>query len=242
EKEWMIRGGHRLWIAPEDKPRSYELDNTKIAARITKDGVCVVKEAGLHTHIEKRMDVAMDPRRDRVTVVHTLTNRGRKPFALATWALSVMAPGGKAIIPLPAKISHTSRLTHNQSWSLWGYTDFTDKRWTLGSRYLFLKQLAQLAPTKLGLAQREGWVAYQLKSFVFVKRFEFIEGLVYPDGGVNFETFTNDQFLELESLSPMVDLAPGKSVRHTEVWGLFSDVPQIRSEADADRELGKRIR
>ena len=24
EKEWMIRGGHRLWMAPEEKPKSYE--------------------------------------------------------------------------------------------------------------------------------------------------------------------------------------------------------------------------
>lgn len=27
EKEWMIRGGHRLWVAPEDTTRTYALDN-----------------------------------------------------------------------------------------------------------------------------------------------------------------------------------------------------------------------
>jgi len=27
EKDWMIRGGHRFWIAPEEKPKTYELDN-----------------------------------------------------------------------------------------------------------------------------------------------------------------------------------------------------------------------
>jgi hypothetical protein len=207
-----------------------------------KGRVCAVKEAGPHTHIEKRMDLSMDPRRDRMTVVHTLTNRGRKPFALAPWALSAMAPGGMEIVPLPAKIAHTARLTNNQSWSIWGYTDFTDKRWMLGSRYVFLKQRAPSSPTKLGLAQHEGWVAYQLKTFVFVKRFGFIEGALYPDGGMNFETFTNDQFLEIESLAPMTTLAPGKSAKHTEVWELFRDVPRIRTEADADRELRRRIR
>ena len=242
EKQWMIRGGHRLWIAPEDKPRSYELDNTPIVVRVTPGGVCALQEAGPHTRIEKRMELTMDPRRDRVTVVHTLTNRGRRPFALSVWALSAMAPGGMEIVPLPAKIPHTARLTHNQTWSLWGYTDFTDKRWTLGSRYLFLRQRAQPAAAKLGLAHREGWAAYQLGKFVFVKRFGFIEGDIYPDGGVSYETFTNDQFLEMESLSPMKDLAPGKSAKHTEVWELYRDVPRIRTEADADRELRKRIR
>ncbi len=242
EKEWMLRGGHRLWIAPEDKPRSYELDNTPIVASIARDGVRVVKEAGPHTRIEKRMDLFMDPRRERLTVVHTLINRGRKPFALAPWAVSAMAPGGMAVIPLPAKISHAARLTHNQTWSLWGYTDFTDQRWMLGSRYVFLKQRAQPAPTKLGMAQREGWVAYQLKNHLFVKRFGFVEGADYPDGGMNFETFTNEQFLELESLAPMTTLAPGKSAQHTEVWELFRNVPRIRTEKDADRELRNRTK
>ena len=97
-------------------------------------------------------------------------------------------------------------------------------------------------PTKLGFTERQGWVAYQLKNYLFVKRFGFIEGDIYPDGGVNFETYTCDQFLEVESLGPMTDLAPGKTVKHIEIWDLFRDVPTIRTEADADRELGKRIR
>src|SRR5262245_44425478 len=30
EKEWMIRGGHRLWHAPEEVRRTYELDNSPV--------------------------------------------------------------------------------------------------------------------------------------------------------------------------------------------------------------------
>ncbi len=33
EEEWCIRGGHRLWIAPEDEVISYHLDNGPVTWR-----------------------------------------------------------------------------------------------------------------------------------------------------------------------------------------------------------------
>ena len=30
EKEWQIRGGHRLWVGPEDLTRTYALDNAPV--------------------------------------------------------------------------------------------------------------------------------------------------------------------------------------------------------------------
>ena len=158
-------------------------------------------------------------------------------MSLSPWALSVMAPNGMAILPLPAKIPHTKCLTHNQEWSLWGYTDFTDKRWTLGSRYIFFRQDPKRGPNKMGLAQREGWAAYVVGPYAFVKRFPWIDGAKYPDGGVNFETFSNEEFLEVETLGPLVTLRPGQSTRHVETWRIFRKVPHIASEADADRHI-----
>jgi len=78
------------------------------------------------------MEIRLAARKNEVTITHVLKNCGRKPRTLAPWALTVMAPGGTCIIPLPKKIPHTGRLTHNQEWSVWGYTDFADGRWTLG--------------------------------------------------------------------------------------------------------------
>jgi hypothetical protein len=41
EDEWMIRGGHRLWIAPEEKPKTYELDNAPVEARAIPGAMAV---------------------------------------------------------------------------------------------------------------------------------------------------------------------------------------------------------
>jgi hypothetical protein len=235
ETDWQLRGGHRLWVAPEVKPATYELDNSPIAIRKTAGGIRTVQVPGALTGLRKTMDILLADRRNEVMIVHALTNAGRKPVTVAPWALTVMAPGGQCILPLPKKIAHTARLTHNQEWSVWGYTDFNDGRWTLGSRYVFFRQNVKRGPGKLGVAHREGWVAYQLGEFLFVKQFNWIEGATYPDGGVNFETFSNEAMLEVETLGPLVTLKPGRTTRHTEVWRLFKNVPAIKTEADADR-------
>jgi len=237
EREWMIRGGHRLWVAPEVKPDTYELDNSPIEIRRSGDGILTVQAPGPLTKIQKTMKITLEPRRNRIRIVHKLSNTGRRNLTVAPWALSVMAPGGVAIIPLPPKGSHTKNLLHNQEWSLWPYTDLADGRWTLGSRCILFRQNRKLGPAKIGIAHREGWVAYQLDRNVFVKHFAWKDGAAYPDGGVNFETFSNEDMLEVESLGPLVVLKPGSGVEHVETWELFRDVPKIRTEADVDRFL-----
>src|SRR5579864_5038025 len=37
ESTWQARGGHRLWISPEDPVLSYALDNAPIAATVRND-------------------------------------------------------------------------------------------------------------------------------------------------------------------------------------------------------------
>jgi hypothetical protein len=237
ESEWMIRGGHRLWVAPESKPKTYELDNSPIEVEELPDGVMTVQPRGPLTGVVKVMLIVLDKRANQVSVVHKLRNAGKRPVLLAPWGLSVMAPDGMAVIPLPAKIPHTDRLTPNQLWSIWSYTDFADPRWQLGSRYVFFRQDRTRGPNKLGIAHREGWIGYLLGEFLFMKRFDWRDGKPYPDGGVNFETFSNEQMLELESLGPLVELAPGRSVTHTETWTLHRGLPVCQTEADMDAHV-----
>ncbi len=241
EGEWMIRGGHRFWIAPEQKPMTYELDNTPVAYEAIPGGIRTVQPTGSLSGCAKTMDITLEATRNRIQVLHTLTNQGKKAIQLAPWALSVMAPDGMAIIPRPAFIPHTERVLHNQEWSLWGYTDLTDPRWSLGLNYLFFRQDRHRGPNKLGIAHREGWVGYQLGEFLFVKHFGFDEKADYPDGGVNFETFSNEEILELETLGGLVNLAPGVSVALTETWDLHRGVPAVKTEADADRWVRSRV-
>ncbi len=234
EADWMIRGGHRLWAAPESKPETYEPDNDPVRAEpLHGGGVRLTPPVGKLTGLQKIMELVPLPAQNGVEVRHALLNRSDRAIAVAPWALTVMAPGGTAVVPLPAKIPHTERLTHNQEWSLWAYTDLTDPRLALGSRFVLLRHDPARGPVKIGMAHREGWAAYAQDGAVFVKRFERLDGAVYPDGNVNFEMFANEDFLELESLGPLTELQPGQSVAHRETWSLARTDRTILTEADA---------
>jgi hypothetical protein len=60
----------------------------------------------------------------------------------------------------------------------------------------------------------------------------------YPDFGCSFETFTNADFLEMETLGPMTKLEPGGSVEHLERWTLRRNVRIAAwTEAELDKVL-----
>ena len=222
EEKWMIRGGHRFWIAPEDEVLSYVPDNLPVSHDITSpNGVRLVNSGVDPWKIKKEMSVALTENSSEVTITHKATNEGSDVIEIATWGLSVMTPGGLEIIPLPPLGEHPRDLLPNRQMIAWPYTDFTDPRLRFGWRFITLRQTADGGPTKLGLAHKEKWIGYLLRNTLFIKQFDYEQGATYPDLGCNFETFTNSEMLEIESLSPIKLLAPGESVAHTERWHLF---------------------
>jgi hypothetical protein len=117
---------------------------------------------------------------------------------------------------------------------MWAFTNLADPRWQLLERYLVLRQDPRNSvPQKLGSFHPQTWGAYLLNGELFVKRTEAPgDPSDYPDLGCSFETFTNADFLELETLGPMVKLEPGQSATHTERWTAFRGV-QIERWDDA---------
>jgi len=234
EQEWKIRGGHRFWIAPEDEVLTYNLDNYPVDYRIEEFTEEIVIDS-LQTQsgrIMKTLGVTLADNDSHVTVRHTARNDGDEPIQIASWALSVMKAGGVEIIPQPRLGEHPRDLLPNRGMVLWPYTDLSDPRWHLGREFFTLRQSEGFLPTKIGLAHREKWIAYVIEDSLFIKTFEHVTGAVYPDGGCNFETFTNDEMLEIESLSPLAALAPGEAVSHTENWYLFPIAGEAQIESE----------
>ena len=236
--EWRIYGGHRLWHAPEAKPRTYYPDNSPVALEEHGDFVRLIQQTEATTGIQKEIDVRMAPADARVDVIHRLRNTNLWAVELAPWALSVMAPAGTAIIPLPPRRSHEESLLPTSPIALWAYTDMTDPRWHWGRKYVLLRQDPNLStPQKAGATVTDGWAAYARAGHLFVKRFSYVESARYPDLGCSVEAFTNADMLELETLGPLVDLQPGTAVEHVEHWHLFRDVPAPQNDADVDRDI-----
>jgi hypothetical protein len=109
-----------------------------------------------------------------------------------------------------------------------------DPRWRWGNKYIQLKQDPSLvSEQKIGILNKQGWVAYFLNQEVFVKRFDFNPDAVYPDYGSNNEVYVNGDFLEVETLGPVNLLVPGGSLEHTEHWFL-AKFPDIEAGYDED--------
>lgn len=230
--QWRIYGGHRLWHAPEAKPRTYAPDNSPIEVKEGPGSLTLIAPTEATTRIQKTIEITMRPDRNQVVLVHRLRNHNLWPVELAAWALTVMNKGGLAIIPQPPFGAHEESLLPVRPLALWAYTDMSDPRWRWGASYITLRQdPAATKPQKIGVGDRENWIAYALNGDLLVKTFEFRPGAVYPDFGSTVEVFTNADMLELETLGPMTALAPRQSVEHTENWFLYRDISVANDDA-----------
>jgi hypothetical protein len=232
-KVWHSYGGHRLWHAPEEVGRTYYPDNEPVAWEQHPGFIRLRPPAERTTGIQKEIDINLQPEWAEVKLTHRLRNLNLWPVTLAPWALTVMAAGGTAILPLPPRGSHPVDLLPTSNLALWAYTDMSDRRWTWGQRFILLRQEEVVGrPQKVGAWLPDGWLAYARNSHLFVKTFEVVAGAAYPDKGSNVEVFTDEAMLELETLGPLVTVEPGAAVEHVERWYLGRDVVRPDSEAE----------
>ena len=220
-KPW---GGHRLWVAPEAKPRSYAPDNAPVAVAFEGErAIRLTATVESATGIEKEMLVALDAEGSQLSVRHRITNRNLWAIEAAPWALTIMRGGGTAIFPQEPYISWDDYLLPARPLVLWHYTDLSDARWSIGKKFIRLTtDVGANHPQKAGMLNKQGWAAYRHEGTLFVKRFAYEEGASYPDYGCNCETYTAGDFIEVETLAPLTRLEPGASVEHVEHWKLFA--------------------
>jgi hypothetical protein len=236
EEGWKIRGGHRLWIAPEDFGKkdglTYAPDNSQVEHAI--DDEFTVRVSQLiedPAKIHREMVITLERTGSKVTVEHRITNKTGAALEIAPWAVSVMAPGGYAVIPQPPSGTHPQDYVPNRAIIAWPFTDLTDERLRIGRRLMRLRQ-ANRPPLKFGLRHTEGWAAYVLGDHLFIKSVPFIEGEIYPDLGSNFVAFKNSELLELETFGPLKRISSGETIVHKESWVVFSKVrvPDLQEE------------
>lgn len=241
--DWKPVGGHRLWTAPEAKPRSYAPDNKPVSFSVEGEhAIRLTAPFETQPGIQKELTVALDATGSGVKIHHKITNRNLWGIDAALWGLTIMNGGGEAIFPQEPYRSWGNYLLPARPLVLWHYTDMSDARWTWGKKFIRLRTDADLTePQKIGLMNKQGWAAYKRGTSLFVKRFSYKEEASYPDYGSNMESYTAGTFMEIETLSPMYHLEPDESAEHTERWYLFSDVNLGADETALDEAINSLI-
>lgn len=227
---WHIYGGHRLWSSPEAMPRSYSMDDTPVRIVEKKGRVKIYGNTEIQNNIQKEIEIH-PAGESTVEVVHRVKNTGRWPVNLACWALSVMKPGGFAIVPVKAG---GEGLLPDRRLTLWPYTDLSDERLVMEKDFIFLKQdVKSKNPIKIGAMAFPSWTAYWVDGLLFIKKFVQEKG-EYPDFGCSVEVYTNSAMLELETVGALKTLEPGCAAEHREAWTV-KKVPAL-SPCQADVE------
>jgi hypothetical protein len=225
EEKFQLRGGSRVWKAPEDPIATWAPDNVPVEITTNATGLVARAPAEPLSMLQKEIEVSMDRSGTKVTVSNRITNRSLYTLEFSPWVLTMMAQGGMAIAGFPPRGKHPINLEATNPLVMWAYTNLADKRWKFTKKYLTLQQDPNNSDAqKLGTFNADTWGAYLLNGEAFIKRTKSDPTKTYPDFGCSFETFTNNEFLEIETLGPFTKIAPGQTVQQTEQWGLFRNV------------------
>lgn len=230
--DFRFLGGHRLWHAPEALPRTY-IPDQEVTVTELSDGLTLDTATEPGTGIRKQIEIHLARDKAQLSVSHSLFNDGLWTVELAPWAITQFRLGGTAILPTPVGNADPAGLLHNRQLSLWPYARINDPRVQWGDEFILFKADALLPPFKIGYFNPHAWMAYWLDGVLFRKTFDLHAGMPHPDNNCNCEMYCNDKFIELESLGPVVKLAPGEALTHVEVWDIFDGMDALPKDIQA---------
>ena len=212
---WRVRGGHRLWLAPESE-RCYYPDNDPVEWRVEGNHILGVQREDPRLGVRKHMILTFGEGA-RIEVLHRVENTRNEALRCALWGISSMAPGGVQRLRLPLRSGGYNPLHHL---SLWDYTSLGDPRAEYALDGIILRHRPLEERYKIGVGHPLGAVEYENDGGTFALEYPVNPELEYPDGGVSYETFMCRHMVEMETLSPLKIIPPGGSMEHRETWTL----------------------
>jgi len=217
DKVFYNYGGHRIWVSPEDYPLSYYPDNDKVEYKVEGNTFTFIPPQQKVTDYQIILVVKVDETKPRAEVTNKIINNSGGIREIAAWGLTVLAPGGYEIIPQP---NDYFKLLSNRSLVLWPYVDMTDNRVYWGKNYITIKSVTdpEIGPFKIGINNTCGWAVYIKGNTLFKKSHTHDRNATYPDRGCSFESYTDKNFIECETVGPIKPLMPGESCENSEVW------------------------
>ena len=219
--EYQLYGGHRLWRAPESFSGTYVPDDSGLVVKEVLNGIRLIGADEPGTGLRKTFTIQTSSSQPFIIVKHKIENVGSSTVRLAPWAITMMRTKGVAVLPQQAGSVDDEGLLPNRRFALWPYSRWDDSRLRLNDEFVTIRSSATANPLKFGYFNPHGWLGYVYDDVMFVKRFGVRRDEEYPDYGCNAEVYVNARMVELESLGPLVELAPHVDVVHTETWEVY---------------------
>ena len=238
-----LRGGHRLWAAPEDPRVTYRPDDDPVGVAEIPAGVRLTTSPDPVAGTSREMSIVVTGP-ERFTFEYRVVNTADRPQQLAAWAITMMAPLGRAWLPFLAGEFDPGGFQAQRNIALWTYARTDDARFILSDAAIEVRAsvIAEHGITgsfKVGTSLRRGWLAHWRQGLLLVKRAGHDESRTYADMGASGQVYSHPDFTELETLGPLTDLAPGEAAVHREDWEVHlvgeREAERLISSGDLDR-------
>jgi hypothetical protein len=243
---WKNYGGNKTWPAPQgwDGPDQWAgppdpvLDSGRFQLVAAEPRRAVVQSApDPRTGLQITRELELEPAAARATLRRTMRNVSQRPVRWSLWDVTqfdcgtgtgAVRDGCWMIVPtnpdshFPGRYVVQYGVADNGQWR-------TDRPGIFGIEYA-----GELG--KVGLDSQAGWIAFSdtRDEWVFVHQYAVKPGATYPDDGATVEVWTHGpgkaagvdfsqpqlhgEFMEMEVLGPLVELAPGEDASAEIVW------------------------
>lgn len=232
--DYPLLGGHRLWSTPEVPAVTYRADDAPVVVTRLPDGLDLQGAPDPVQGVAKRMRVTIAG--GAIHLEHELRACGEAPIETAPWAITQVPPRGEAWLPLAMGDLHGKWLP-NRALVLWPYSAVGDPRLVLGDDLVVVRGMAG-APgrVKIGTQRTRGWIGWRDGgTLLLVETAE--EAGAFGDMGASLQCYSCGDFVELETLGPVVRLAPGETVVHRQRWRIV-DVDAAAPAREVIASLG----
>ena len=229
-----LRGGSRLWAAPEDPRFTYRPDDDPVGVEEVDDGVRLITRPDPVSETYREISIRVTGP-ERFSFDYRVINRAEHPQRLAAWAITMMKPLGRAFLPVLTDDFDAGGFQGQRNVVLWAYSRNDDPRYVIHDGALEVRSAVMAdgpldVPFKVGTSMRRGWTAHYRDGLLLVKYAGHDEAGDYADMGASGQLYSHGDFTELETLGPLTDLDPGDAAEHHEDWAVH-----LVDEAEAER-------
>jgi hypothetical protein len=218
QKKWINYGGYKLWLAPQSElgwPPDPYIDRGCYSFDVIDDQT--IRLLGV-IHPVKMLRLSIDIKlihgQSELVLTHRMENHSKQSMAVSFWGVSQVKPNGQiSVIPTfwqtpiwDLKLSEIKQIPSQniiQRSDLYhlAHRDIPDKK----KVYFFLENAV---------------MTYDWDGYRFIKQFDPYQRFAYPEADSNFEVYFCPQYIELETVSPLITVDPGQSGQDTVRWKL----------------------
>lgn len=223
-KDWRNYGGDKLWPAPQSRwgwPPSPTLDRGGATVEITPSGHLLI--TGLVDSvlgIGFKRDISLDSKTSKVTFRNILVNASKQELNWSVWQITQVNDPEKVLIPASSNTNFPN-----------GFLAFGETPLPVGMATNLEKSVEFKRDSKnsgkIGSDSLIGWIEAVFKGnnkpFRFKLSAKHELSKEYPDDGRWLQIYGNAdpaKYVEMEILSPLAKIAPGKTYAFVTQWEL----------------------